>query len=176
MIQWSAAAWPTPRSANRSCSGPRPKQRVEIQVPSDASTHSNASPPNINFRRPCTLGFDSTTILGEPDVWPDLGCVPSAMCWSTGGYGDEWIELRFPSALYVSGLDLHEVWALGSLTRIATTTSYVDDNTVPCQYDTCSKDTTWNTVWQGEAAPVDPVDSTGDGSPNGRIHSPPVRH
>ena len=79
------------------------------------------------------------------------------------------VELRFPSALYVSGFELYEIWAFGSLNRIATPPDgYLDDNTVHCEGDTCSQETPWNTIWQGAASMVDPVDG------EGRIFSPPV--
>ena len=91
------------------------------------------------------------------------------MCFANDVMGKEWIELRFPNSLHVSGVSLYELWSLGSLSRIATTAEYVDDNAVPCQRDTCSMDSTWNTIWQGTAALVDPVNG------QGRIQSPPVR-
>ena len=53
---------------------------------------------------------------------------------------NEWIERRFPNAFFVSGFELYEVWALGALTRIATTEEYKDDNTEHCAGDSKSKE------------------------------------
>ena len=102
-------------------------------------------------------------------MYPNLALSFDSMCFGASDDGNEWVELRFPSEMYVSGFEIYEVWAMGSLSRVATAKTYEDDNTIPCKRETCSQNTTWKTIWQGTAAVVEP--SNGEG----RIFSPPVR-
>ena len=75
------------------------------------------------------------------------------MCFSEAEGGHEFLELRFPTKLYVTGVDIYEVFAVGAVVKVATATTYDDDNTVPCEGETCSDSTSWTTIWQGDPAP-----------------------
>ena len=46
--------------------------------------------------------------------------------------GREFIELKFPSEVYITGFELYETYKPGSVYRVSSTPSYADDNTVAC--------------------------------------------
>mmetsp|Transcript_105238 Transcript_105238/g.303571 ORF Transcript_105238/g.303571 Transcript_105238/m.303571 type:complete len:1201 (-) Transcript_105238:380-3982(-) len=101
-------------------------------------------------------GWDSHQILGPPNVYPVFACHQDAFCFGSANSGLEWIELRFPNAMYITNVALYEVFQFGSLKRILTTSEYKDDNTVPCAGDSCSRDTAWDTLWEGVPGITDP--------------------
>ena len=74
------------------------------------------------------------------------------------------MELKFAQEMFVSAVSVFEVYAMGSLVSIATTSSYVDDNNVACHpfsddpAEACSQNTQWDTVWSRAAGePIAPL-------------------
>ena len=77
--------------------------------------------------------------------------------------GREFIELKFPSEVYITGFELYETYKPGSVYRVSSTPSYADDNTVACcgpdfppggqclGYPVCSNLSEWNILWSGKA-------------------------
>jgi hypothetical protein len=118
--------------------------------------------------------WDSTEILGEPDIYPSYEAGRRGFCWARSNEDTQWIELRFPKAVYVSGIEIYEVFEPGSLQKvsIASSTDYADDNTVHCggastyKFDDCATETVWTTIWQGVASPATEKQAT--------ITAPPV--
>ena len=86
-----------------------------------------------------------------------------AFCFGQSNDGDdgiEHIEVRFDEPLYVSSVEVYEVFKPGALTEIAIINAdeYVDDNTLSCggtsaigqEYGECVMETPWVPVWTGE--------------------------
>ena len=117
---------------------------VLITAPA-VSTNATQGPPPNQFH-PLSLGGLTlieifTLYIHTPQ--------PDAFVFGSANSGFEWIELRFPNAMYITSVALYEVYQFGSLKRILTTSEYKDDNTVPCAGDSCSRDTAWDTLWEG---------------------------
>jgi hypothetical protein len=92
----------------------------------------------------------------------------TALGWdlSQENSGREWIELRFGTPVYVSGFELYEVYNPGAVSRVSTTRSYDDDNTVACcgadaapatpacaSLPHCTHNTAWDAIWAGTPRP-----------------------
>ncbi|KAL1507311.1 hypothetical protein AB1Y20_008157 [Prymnesium parvum] len=121
--------------------------------------------------------WTAAEILGPPDFYPSYGDSPLGWDLSHENNGLEFIELRIPASLYITGIEVFETYKPGSIYRVSTTRAYVDDNTVACcgvdiqlegeceSIPICSSNTTWDELWSGEAS------SAGESS---RIFNPPV--
>ena len=74
-------------------------------------------------------------LVGEADYFPSYG--DSKLGWdlSAENSGREFIELKFPNRVYVSGFELFQTYKPGAVTRVATTPSYDDDNTAAVRHE-----------------------------------------
>jgi len=132
----------------------------------DASIHGTCAVP---YGEPITWGDSSCSeyawqanqIIGAADFYPGYGDTALGYDLSAENSGKEFIELKFPSEVYVSGFELYETYKPGATYEISTAPQYTDDNTVACCGEdfpaggncdgrpVCSKDTAWKTIWSG---------------------------
>lgn len=123
----------------------------------------------------CTeTAWEAIQILGEPDVYPVYA--DSKLGWdlSEKDFGHEFIELEIPFGMYISGLELYEVFKPGAVWKISTTESYVDDVSIHCTkagvagIPECSMDTEWKTLWRK------PQESVTPGQEQANVFAPPL--
>jgi len=104
----------------------------------------------------CKCGLDegsASQILGPPDAYPTYAETNKG--WTLGGADDgiEFIELEFSFEIYITSLELYEVFKPGAVYRISTTSNYKDDPFVHCtkpglsDIPECSQNSTWETLW-----------------------------
>ena len=118
--------------------------------------------------------WHASNILGGPNFYP--GYADAKLGWdlSSENAGNEWIELEYPFAVYVSAFELYETFKPGSLWKISTTEKYGDNTDQHCSgleiddVPKCSEDTEWSVLWQ---KPQESVGSTGDSA---TIFAPPL--
>jgi hypothetical protein len=108
--------------------------------------------------------WQANQLVGEADFYPSYGDTALGYDLSAENSGKEFIEIKFPNPVYVTGFELYETYKPGATYRISTTQKYDDDNTIACCGEdfpsggncdgrpACSTDTTWNTVWSGTAS------------------------
>ena len=126
------------------------------------------------------ISWQANQFVGAPDFYPGYGDTPVGWDLSHENSGREFIEVKFPTPVYVTAMEIYETYKPGAIHTISTTEDYVDDNTIACcgldspstlcasnggPYAACSKDTTWNAVWSGTA------ENAGEAS---RVLEPPV--
>ncbi len=85
---------------------------------------------------------------------------------------------RFDEPIFVTRVEIYEIFKPGAVVRVSTTANYTDDNTIACcgpdfppygaceGHPTCSKETNWTTLWAG--------DSTGAPANTPRRFVPPL--
>ncbi|KAL1499729.1 hypothetical protein AB1Y20_012416 [Prymnesium parvum] len=110
--------------------------------------------------------WHATHLLGPSEYFPTYGDSP--LSWQPSGEanGREFFELAFPSEMYISAVEIFEVFNPGAVYRVSAARAYEDDNTIACCGDDfpsggqcdglprCSSDTSWTTLWSGAAAPA----------------------
>ncbi|KAL1512389.1 hypothetical protein AB1Y20_005647 [Prymnesium parvum] len=136
-----------------------------------ATSSCRGSECAVEYGRPLVWGdgtcsdssWHATNILGANDFFPEFGDSPLGYDLSHENSGKEFIELKFPSELYITGFDLYETLKPGAVFRVSSAPSYDDDNTVACcgpdfppsgqceGYPVCSTSTNWQTLWSGTA-------------------------
>ena len=107
--------------------------------------------------------WQANQIIGPADFYPGYGDTALGYDLSAENSGREWIELKFPTNVYVTGFELYETYKPGATYRISTAPEYVDNNLIACcgqdfpaggncdGRPVCSTDTAWNTAWSGTA-------------------------
>ena len=105
--------------------------------------------------------WQANQIVGAADFYPSYGDTALGYDLSAENSGREWIELKFPTNVYVAGFELYETYKPGAAYRVSTAPEYLDNNLVACcgqDFPTggncdgrpvCSTDTKWNTIWSG---------------------------
>ena len=77
-------------------------------------------------------GSAAAQALGRPKVFPAYGDKPGA--WTPGSSGTGWIELEFPRAVFMHGIEIYETFNPGAVIKVLV----------------LSPRNTWECAWRGE--------------------------
>jgi len=125
--------------------------RCEAAGCASFATCPNACPNGVS-------DYHAVQVLGQPNAFPIFGDSP--VTWSFATLDSpviEWIIVRFPNPIFVSGLDLYENQAPGALISVEAATNFQETTVASLQ---------WQTVWQGPVQQSLPATY--------RIFSPPI--
>ena len=91
-------------------------------------------------------GYGAHQLVGPPRIFPMhghsiLGAWQPAVMEGAGGPKTEWVELRFGTPMYISGIEIYETFLAGACTSVALWAAEPAGETQAGR---------WDVVWQGE--------------------------
>jgi hypothetical protein len=112
----------------------------------------------------CTdVAFTVNNILGAVDIYPEWSSSPLA--WGGAfAYSHEWVELDYGEHMYVTSIEVYEVWVTGVVVKLSVASDYNDE------------DTEWTTLWESTIGPSIPGSRSRVFSPSLCACLTPVRY
>jgi len=118
--------------------------------------------PLCNIGKSCqaSSSWNSDQVVGEPNVYPETS--DNTLGWKPRreNGGSEFLELELEEAVYISSVDIFEVFNPGAVSSIKIASTYKDSNSTCYRDDStgqniCEELTSWTTLWSQEESVVE---------------------